>query len=109
MTESPLLTETTDAAVSEPAPEGQPPTIQLGLVVTPVLSAETVQDLGQSVALELRRRFPDVSWDVNAVHDALVTPPASLTEVVDAARETGWGGSRCGVRWSPARGADPVP
>ena len=86
MTESPLLTETTDAAVSEPAPEGQPPTIQLGLVVTPVLSAETVQDLGQSVALELRRRFPDVSWDVNAVHDALVTPPASLSEVVDAAR-----------------------
>ena len=86
MTESPLLTETTDAAVSEPAPEGQPPTIQLGLVVTPVLSAETVQDLGQSVALELSRRFPDVSWEVTAVQEALVSPPASLSEVVDAAR-----------------------
>jgi hypothetical protein len=58
MTESPALTETTGAAVSEPAPEGQPPTIELGLVVTPVLGADEVQDLGQSVALELRRRFP---------------------------------------------------
>ena len=62
MTGSPL-TETTDSVIaSEQAPDERPPTIELGLVVTPVLDAEAVQDLGQSVALELKRRFPDVSW-----------------------------------------------
>jgi hypothetical protein len=86
MTGSPL-TETNDSVIaSEQAPDERRPTIELGLVVTPVLGAEAVQDLGQSVALELRRRFPDVSWDVSPVHEVLVTPPASLSEVVDAAR-----------------------
>jgi hypothetical protein len=57
MTGSPL-TETTDSVIaSEQAPDERPPTIELGLVVTPVLDAEAVQDLGQSVALELKRRF----------------------------------------------------
>ena len=83
----PPLTGATDAVfASERAPAERPLTIELGLVVTPMLSAEAVQDLGQSVSLELRRRFPDVSWDVSAVHDALVSRPASLSEVVDAAR-----------------------
>jgi hypothetical protein len=61
-------------------PRGDRRTIQLGLVVTPLLGADVVQDLGQSVALELRRRVPDVSWDVSAVPDALVTPPASTND-----------------------------
>jgi uncharacterized membrane protein len=80
------LSETSSVIAPAEAPDERPPTIELGLVVTPVLGAETVQDLGQRVALELRRRFPDVNWKVSAVQEALVTPPASLSEVVDAAR-----------------------
>ena len=61
-------------------------TIELGLVVTPVLDAPTAERLGEDLERELARRYPDVRWKVTAVRDALVTAPAALPEVFDAAR-----------------------
>jgi hypothetical protein len=61
-------------------------TIELGLVVTPVLDAPTVERLGEDLERELARRYPDVRWKITAVRDALVTAPATLPEVFDAAR-----------------------
>jgi uncharacterized membrane protein len=61
-------------------------TIELGLVVTPVLDAPTVERLGEDLERELVRRYPDVRWKITAVRDALVTAPAALPEVFDAAR-----------------------
>lgn len=61
-------------------------TIELGLVVTPVLEAPTAERLGEDLERELARRYPDVRWKITAVRDALVTAPAALAEVFDAAR-----------------------
>ena len=66
--------------------EERRPTIALGLVVTPLLEAEAVEQLATDVQRELAERYPDVGWEITAVRDALVTPPAALAEVVDAAR-----------------------
>ena len=66
--------------------EERRPTITLGLVVTPLLEAEAVEQLATDVQRELAVRYPDVDWEITAVRDALVTPPAALAEVVDAAR-----------------------
>jgi uncharacterized membrane protein len=61
-------------------------TIEVGLVVTPALDPHAVQRLAEDVERELAERYPDVSWKVTAVREALVTPPAALSEVFDAAR-----------------------
>ncbi len=46
-----------------PQPElADSPTIRLGLVVTPVLGAEVVQQLADEVTRELKARYPDVGW-----------------------------------------------
>jgi uncharacterized membrane protein len=66
--------------------EERRPTIRLGLVVAPLLEAEAVEQLATDVQRELAERYPDVGWEITAVRDALVTPPAALAEVVDAAR-----------------------
>lgn len=73
------------AAGSEPELTGSP-TIQLGLVVTPVLSSDVVGELADEVTRELKAHYPEVEWEVTAVHEALVEPPAALADVVDAAR-----------------------
>ncbi len=62
------------------------PVLQLGLVVTPVLSAEAVEKLGQDVERGLNARYPDITWEVATVRDTLVTAPTPLSEIVDAAR-----------------------
>ena len=72
---------------AEPKPElAGSPTIKLGLVVTPVVGAEVVQQLADEVMRELKARYPEVGWKVTAVHEALIEPPAALADVVDAAR-----------------------
>jgi uncharacterized membrane protein len=60
--------------------------IKLGLVVTPAVDEEAVQRLAEDVGRELTERYPGVRWEVAAVRDSLVTPPAALSEVFDAAR-----------------------
>src|ERR1700727_900249 len=61
-------------------------TIEIGLVVTPVLDAPTVERLREDLERELAHRYPDVRWKITAVRDALVTAPAGLPEVFEAAR-----------------------
>jgi hypothetical protein len=55
-------------------------TIELGLLVTPVLDAPSVERLAKALECELARRYPDVRWKITAVRDALVTAPAALPE-----------------------------
>lgn len=54
--------------------------------MTPLLESEAVGALAEEVARELTARYPHVGWQVVAVREALVTPPARLAEIVDAAR-----------------------
>jgi hypothetical protein len=53
-------------------------TIELGLVVTPVIDVPTVERLGEDLERELARRYPAVRWKITAVRDTLVTAPAAL-------------------------------
>jgi uncharacterized membrane protein len=66
--------------------DGHQPVIRLGLVVTPVLDSGAGGKLAEDVERELTERYPDVGWSVTAVRDSLVSAPALLTEIVDAAR-----------------------
>ena len=61
---------------TRPAPAGGR-TIEIGLVVTPVLDAPTVERLGEDLERELARRYPAVRWTITATRDALVTAPAA--------------------------------
>jgi uncharacterized membrane protein len=76
------------------ASTGSEHVIDLGLVVTPALDAQAVERLVEDVGRELAERYPDVKWRITAVRDTLVTPPAALAEVFDAARsrllDEGW-------------------
>jgi uncharacterized membrane protein len=66
--------------------DGAAPVVKLGLVVTPVLDAQAVEELAAEVERELAVRYPDVGWRVTAVRDALVNAPTPMAEIVDAAR-----------------------
>jgi uncharacterized membrane protein len=75
------------ADVVEPTDTGGgAPTVELGLVVTPVLDESVVEALDEQVARLLAERYPGLIWKVTAVRDSLLTPPAPLSDVVDAAR-----------------------
>jgi len=64
----------------------QPHTVDLGLLVTPALDDDVARGLAEDVEQELARRYPGVEWQIAAVRDLLVPPPARLAEVFDAAR-----------------------
>lgn len=64
----------------------QPHTVDLGLLVTPALDDDVARGLAEDVEQELARRYPGVDWQIAAVRDLLVAPPARLAEVFDAAR-----------------------
>jgi uncharacterized membrane protein len=61
-------------------------TIELGLVMTPVLEDADARRLADELAAVLSERYPGVNWRIDAVRESLVTPPAALPDVVDAAR-----------------------
>src|ERR1700749_3369156 len=60
--------------------------IDVGLVVTPALDAEDVENLPRDLERVLAERYPAVNWKITAVRESLLAPPAELTELVDAAR-----------------------
>ena len=60
--------------------------IHLGLVVTPALDAEDVEKLLGDLERVLAERYPGVNWKITAVRESLLSPPAELAELVDAAR-----------------------
>jgi hypothetical protein len=58
----------------------------IGLVATPVLPARRAERLAADLADALSQRYPGLDWEVRPLRDGLVTPPARLTDLVDAAR-----------------------
>jgi uncharacterized membrane protein len=72
--------------VSEPTGSDGNQTVKLGLVVTPVLDEAAAVKLVEDLGRVLAERYPGVEWKIDLVRDALVTPPAPLPDVVDAAR-----------------------
>jgi hypothetical protein len=84
--------EATEGEASEgEITEEQPPsldnsTIQLGVVVTPALDEPAVEKLSEDLADELAERYPGVNWRITMVRELLLTPPATLPDIVDAAR-----------------------
>ena len=72
--------------VVEPSSADSKATIDLGLVVTPALDEAEVEKLTAEVAEVLAQRYPDTKWQISSAREFLVTPPAGLSEIVDAAR-----------------------
>ena len=68
--------------------------VRLGLIVTTNLADEAANGLAEDVESLLTKRYPEVCWDVSQVRDPMVSRPANLTELVDAARtrllDEGW-------------------
>jgi uncharacterized membrane protein len=84
--EAPRMIEASTVWESEPARGSpQPHTVDLGLLVTPALD-DDMGSLADDVEQELARRYPGVDWQIRAVRDPLVPPPARLADVFDAAR-----------------------
>jgi uncharacterized membrane protein len=81
------MTEPTTARQTEPVGASpHPHTVNLGLLVTPALDEDVVRSLAEDVEQELARRYPGVNWQITAVRDLLVPPPARAADVFDAAR-----------------------
>jgi hypothetical protein len=80
-----------DSRGPDPRPK---PVIRVGVVTAPSLSDELPPDLIDTLRRELTARLPDITWQIELVHDGLVEPPASDSEIVGAAREAlltrGW-------------------
>jgi len=68
--------------------------ILVGVVVAPGLAQEVATRIADDVRVELRARFEGVSWQTAFEVDRLVEPPATVSEILDAARrrllEGGW-------------------
>ena len=76
--------ETAVAAV-QPSTNGAV-TIHLGVVVTPALHERAVEKLAEDLSEALSERYPGVKWEITVVRELLLTPPAVLPDVMDAAR-----------------------
>jgi len=76
-------TSTDDPQHPGPAPA---PDVVVGLVAAPGAPADLLGHLSADLLAELTSALPGVAWDVRAVVDGLVQPPADDTEIVAAAR-----------------------
>lgn len=54
--------------------------------MTPALEERAVQKLVDDLGRLLAERYPGLSWQFAPVRESLLTPPAALSDVVDAAR-----------------------
>jgi hypothetical protein len=70
------------------------PPVLVGVVVAPGLAQEVASRIADDVTDELRSRFEGVDWQTAFVVDRLVIPPATVSEILDAARrrllDGGW-------------------
>src|SRR5881392_1464309 len=62
------------------------PELTLGIVATPGLPADMAPDLASELREELSRTYPQLTWRLPVVSDALVVPPALLPDLIDAGR-----------------------
>ena len=63
------------------------PVVQVGLVAAPGSPAELAGWLAGELGTELAAAHPQVRWEVRAVEDGLVQPPADDDEIVAATRQ----------------------
>jgi hypothetical protein len=63
------------------------PSIRLGVVVAPGLASDVTTGIADDLAADLRQSYDAVEWETELAKDRLVVPPATLTELVEAARE----------------------
>jgi hypothetical protein len=61
--------------------------IAVGLLAAPDLPAEVAESLAPELCSRLNELYPEVEWVVPLEIDGLVVPPASTTELIDAAHE----------------------
>jgi hypothetical protein len=61
--------------------------IAVGLLAAPGLAAEVAESLAPELSRRLNEHYPEVDWEVPLEIDALVVPPASTTELIDAAHQ----------------------
>ena len=61
--------------------------IAVGLLAAPGLPAEVAESLAPELSTRLNELYPEVKWAVPLEIDGLVVPPASTTELIDAAHE----------------------
>jgi hypothetical protein len=66
---------------------GTEPCVDLGLIVAPGLGEDVTQELLHELEGVLCERYPNIEWRTALVRDPLVTPPARLTDLVDATRD----------------------
>jgi hypothetical protein len=62
------------------------PELTLGVVATPGLPADMAPNLADDLQAELSRTYPELTWRLPVVSDALVIPPALLPDLIDAGR-----------------------
>jgi hypothetical protein len=67
--------------------QAAPPVVVVGLVAAPGAAAELAAGLCDDLAAELSVQHPEVAWQVRAVEDGLVQPPADDAELVAATRD----------------------
>lgn len=73
------------AVTAQPSTNGAV-TIDLGVVVTPALDERAVEKLAADLSEALSERYPGAKWEITVVRELLLTPPAALPDVMDAAR-----------------------
>jgi hypothetical protein len=61
--------------------------VAVGLLAAPGLPAEVAENLTPELSTQLNELYPEVEWAVPLEIDALVVPPASTTELIDAAHQ----------------------
>jgi hypothetical protein len=61
--------------------------IAVGLLAAPDLPADVAESLAPELSMRLNELYPEVEWVVPLEIDGLVVPPASTTELIDAAHE----------------------
>ena len=67
--------------------QAAPPVVVVGLVAAPGAAVELAAGLCDDLAAELSVQHPEVAWQVRAVEDGLVQPPADDAELVAATRD----------------------
>jgi hypothetical protein len=60
--------------------------LTLGIVAAPGLPADMAPDMAADLAAELSKAYPEMTWRLPVIFDALVVPPALLPDLIDACR-----------------------
>jgi hypothetical protein len=85
--------------LSVDASQAPGPELTLGIVATPGLPADMAPDLAAELRAELSELYPELTWRLPVVSDALVGPPALLPDLIDAGRRKllseGWDMALC--------------